>query len=58
MARVDDDSWDITESVGATALTMAVACARQARRDHPCSSSVTRNYSSMRKRKRLEPNVH
>jgi O-methyltransferase involved in polyketide biosynthesis len=25
MARTDDDSWDITEGVGATALSMAMA---------------------------------
>ena len=30
MARTDDDSWDITESVGATALGIAFARAQEA----------------------------
>ena len=30
MARTDDDSWDITESVGATALGVAWARAQEA----------------------------
>ncbi len=34
MARTDDDSWDITESVGATAL--GVAMARAAESDCDC----------------------
>jgi methyltransferase (TIGR00027 family) len=34
MARTDDDSWDITESVGATAL--GVAMARAAESTHDC----------------------
>jgi methyltransferase (TIGR00027 family) len=35
MARTDDDSWDITESVGATALGVAMARAAESRRDCP-----------------------
>jgi methyltransferase (TIGR00027 family) len=35
MARTDDDSWDITESVGATALGMAWARAEEATSDCP-----------------------
>ncbi|HEY4795027.1 MAG TPA: SAM-dependent methyltransferase, partial [Mycobacterium sp.] len=34
MVRTDDDSWDITESVGATAL--GVAMARAAESDCDC----------------------
>ena len=30
MARTDDDSWDITESVGATALGVAWARSQEA----------------------------
>jgi methyltransferase (TIGR00027 family) len=35
MARTDDDSWDVTESVGATALGMAVARAAESVTDCP-----------------------
>ncbi len=35
MARTDDDSWDITESVGATALGVAWARAQEANSDCP-----------------------
>ena len=35
MARTDDDSWDITESVGATALGVAMARADEARSECP-----------------------
>ncbi|OBJ38268.1 SAM-dependent methyltransferase [Mycolicibacterium mucogenicum] len=35
MARTDDDSWDITESVGATALGVAAARAAESRSDKP-----------------------
>lgn len=35
MARSDDDSWDITESVGATALSVARARAAESSRDSP-----------------------
>jgi methyltransferase (TIGR00027 family) len=35
MARTDDDSWDITESVGATALGMAMARAAESVTDCP-----------------------
>jgi methyltransferase (TIGR00027 family) len=35
MARTDDDSWRITESVGATALGVAMARAAESDRDHP-----------------------
>ncbi|MGV9802544.1 SAM-dependent methyltransferase [Mycobacterium sp. NPDC003449] len=35
MARTDDDSWDITESVGATALGVALARATETATDHP-----------------------
>ncbi|GAB5900634.1 SAM-dependent methyltransferase [Mycolicibacterium mageritense] len=35
MARTDDDSWDITESVGATALGVAMARAHESESDCP-----------------------
>jgi len=35
LSRSDDDSWEITESVGATALAIAVARAVETERDHP-----------------------
>jgi methyltransferase (TIGR00027 family) len=35
VARTDDDSWDITESVGATALGAAAARAAETDRDNP-----------------------
>ena len=35
MARTDDDSWDITESVGATALGVAMARADEAASERP-----------------------
>ncbi|OBB22275.1 SAM-dependent methyltransferase [Mycolicibacterium peregrinum] len=35
MARTDDDSWDITESVGATALGVAMARAHETTADSP-----------------------
>lgn len=35
MARSDDDSWDIMEGVGATALGMAMARAGEARVERP-----------------------
>ncbi|MDF3337606.1 SAM-dependent methyltransferase [Mycolicibacterium septicum] len=35
MARTDDDSWDITESVGATALAVAMARANETTADSP-----------------------
>ena len=35
MARTDDDSWDITESVGATALGVALARAVETASEHP-----------------------
>src|ERR1700744_2842856 len=35
MARTDDDSWDVTESVGATALGMAMARAAESVTDCP-----------------------
>ena len=35
MARIDDDSWDITESVGATALGVAMARAAESVTDCP-----------------------
>lgn len=35
MARPDDDSWDITESVGATALAVAMARADESASEHP-----------------------
>jgi methyltransferase (TIGR00027 family) len=35
MARIDDDSWDITEGVGATAMGMAVARAAEASKERP-----------------------
>lgn len=35
MARTDDDSWDITESVGATALGVAMARANETASDTP-----------------------
>ncbi len=35
MARTDDDSWDITESVGATALGVAWARSQEATSDRP-----------------------
>lgn len=35
MARTDDDSWDITESVGATALAVAMARAHETASDTP-----------------------
>jgi methyltransferase (TIGR00027 family) len=35
MTRTDDDSWDITESVGATALGVAMARAAESRSDCP-----------------------
>jgi methyltransferase (TIGR00027 family) len=36
--RTDDDSWDITESVGATALGVAAARAAESESDHPLIS--------------------
>ena len=47
MARTDDDSWDITESVGATALGVAMARAPKPVRSDRCSSTRTRSGSSM-----------
>ncbi|HUO40817.1 MAG TPA: class I SAM-dependent methyltransferase, partial [Mycobacterium sp.] len=38
MTRTDDDSWDITESVGATALGVATARAAETERDDPLIS--------------------
>jgi methyltransferase (TIGR00027 family) len=38
MARTDDDSWDITESVGATALGVAAGRAAETRSEHPLIS--------------------
>ena len=38
MARTDDDSWEITESVGATALGVAAARAAESESDHPLIS--------------------
>jgi methyltransferase (TIGR00027 family) len=38
MARSDDDTWDITEGVGATALGMAMARAGEARVEQPLFS--------------------
>lgn len=35
MTRTDDDSWDITESVGATALGVAMARAAESRSERP-----------------------
>jgi methyltransferase (TIGR00027 family) len=35
MARTDDDDWDITESVGATALGVAMARAAESRSERP-----------------------
>jgi methyltransferase (TIGR00027 family) len=35
MTRIDDDTWDITESVGATALTVAAARAAETESAHP-----------------------
>ena len=35
MARTDNDSWEITESVGATALGVAAARAAETRRENP-----------------------
>jgi methyltransferase (TIGR00027 family) len=38
MPRTDDDSWDITESVGATALGVAAGRAAETRSEHPLIS--------------------
>jgi methyltransferase (TIGR00027 family) len=38
MARTDNDSWEITESVGATALGVASARAAETRSEHPLIS--------------------
>ncbi|OBJ48435.1 class I SAM-dependent methyltransferase [Mycobacterium sp. 1423905.2] len=38
MVRTDNDSWEITESVGATALGVASARAAETRSDHPLIS--------------------
>jgi methyltransferase (TIGR00027 family) len=38
VARTDDDSWEITESVGATALGVAAARAADTESDHPLIS--------------------
>ena len=38
MPRTDDDSWSITESVGATALGVAAARAVETESDHPLIS--------------------
>lgn len=38
MARTDDDSWDITQSVGATALGVAASRAAESDRDDPLFS--------------------
>jgi methyltransferase (TIGR00027 family) len=38
MARTDNDTWDITESVGATALGVAVSRARETERENPLIS--------------------
>src|ERR1700757_3244052 len=35
MARTDNDSWEITESVGATALGVAASRAAETRRENP-----------------------
>ena len=49
MARTDDDSWDITEGVGATALGVAMARAEEATsRTARCSPTPTRSCSSTR----------
>ncbi|GFG63288.1 hypothetical protein MKUB_07780 [Mycobacterium kubicae] len=38
MVRTDNDSWEITESVGATALGVAAARAAETRGEHPLIS--------------------
>jgi O-methyltransferase involved in polyketide biosynthesis len=38
MGRTDDDSWDITESVGATALGVAAGRAPETNSAHPLIS--------------------
>ena len=38
MARTDNDTWEITESVGATALGVAAARAAETRRENPLIS--------------------
>ena len=44
MARTDDDSWDITEGVGQTALGVAMARAEEATsRTAHCSPTPTRS---------------
>jgi hypothetical protein len=35
MSRVDDDTWDLSESVGATALGTAESRAKETSRQHP-----------------------
>jgi hypothetical protein len=35
VARTDNDTWEITESVGATALGVAAARAAETRRENP-----------------------
>ena len=49
MARTDDDSWDITESVGATAL--GVAMARAAESDYDCPLFTDRYAQILRRRR-------
>lgn len=38
MARTDEDTWDITESVGATALEVAAARAVETESENPLIS--------------------
>ena len=47
MARTDDDSWDITEGVGATALGVAWARSQESASSAHCSPTRMRSGSSM-----------
>ncbi len=45
MARTDDDSWDITEGVGATALGVALARSQEAASECPLMGAPSNGYA-------------
>ena len=56
MARTDNDSWEITESVGSTALGVAAARAAETDSDEPADpGSVRAGVSRRGRRRHVEP---
>ena len=55
MARTDDDSWEITESVGATALGVAGARATETESENPVDQrSIRAGFPHRRRRRHVE----